>query len=260
MSMNNKNILNNKNSFVNTRIKNISNRFNIKNIIITIIIILIICIIIYITISFIKYNRTQCYKKKNFLEYIINFRDSDVCLIKDEPIPVKPVKTKSKPYINIIPEKKREVFHIANQDYTYDQAKCKCESYGAVLATKSQLTEAYNNGANWCTYGWNDSQSAYYPVQKCDYDKIQLENERLPDKEKKFCGVPGINGGFFPNPGIKFGVNCYGVKPEGQIASAKAPYCPPMNFCKLEQNFQASNKLDTDNIVSFNNEQWNMNI
>ena len=26
---------------------------------------------------------------------------------------------------------KKEVFHIGNQDYTYDQSRCKCSSYGA---------------------------------------------------------------------------------------------------------------------------------
>ena len=39
---------------------------------------------------------------------------------------------------------KIEVFHIANQDYTYEQAKCKCESYNAKLATYNQLVNAYN--------------------------------------------------------------------------------------------------------------------
>lgn len=83
------------------------------------------------------------------------------------------------------------------------------------------------------------------------------KNERLPDNEKKFCGIPGLNGGFFPNAEIKFGVNCYGVKPVGELSKAKDPYCPDQNFCKMEQNYQAANKLDTDEIVGFNKEQWN---
>ena len=264
MNMNsNKNIFTNKSNFSNTngKVKNIvPKKINIKSIIITFLIIILIGIIIYLIICAVKYNKTECYKKKEFMQYIIDFKDPSVCYIKDEPIPVKPIEPKSKPSIQLLPQKKKEVFHISNQDYTYEQAKCKCESYGGSLATKAQVTDAYNNGANWCTYGWTDNQSAYYPVQQCEYDKLQIENERLPDNEKKYCGVPGINGGFFPNPAIRFGVNCYGNKPDGQIASAKAPYCPPMNFCKLDQNFQASHKLDTDNIVAFNNEQWNMNI
>ena len=38
----------------------------------------------------------------------------------------------------------REVFNISNQIYTYKQAKCKCETYGAQLATKDQIIDAYN--------------------------------------------------------------------------------------------------------------------
>ena len=32
-----------------------------------------------------------------------------------------------------------------------------------------------------------------------------------------------------------------------------------MNFCKLENNYQASHKLDTDEIVGFNNDDWSSN-
>ena len=27
------------------------------------------------------------------------------------------------------------------------------------------------------------------------------------------CGIPGINGGYFPNEDQRFGVNCYGPRP-----------------------------------------------
>ena len=40
-----------------------------------------------------------------------------------------------------------------------------------------------------------EGQTAYYPTQKCTWDK-------------KTCGKPGINGGFFSNPYLKFGANC----------------------------------------------------
>ena len=32
-------------------------------------------------------------------------------------------------------------------------------------------------------------------------------------KLKNTCGNPGINGGYFENASLKFGVNCYGYKP-----------------------------------------------
>jgi hypothetical protein len=240
-------------SYLN-KIKSLDNNTKIKYIIISILVLIIIGFIIYIGICYNNYSNTVCHQKKEFIDYMIDFSNSEICIQKNPPPPPKPIK----PVSIGLPINKKEVFHIANQDYTYDQAKCKCESYGARLATKEEITEAYNNGANWCTYGWTDKQSAYYPVQQCYWDKIQSENERLPKNQHNFCGMPGLNGGFFANPILKFGATCYGVKPKGKVIQAKQPYCPPMNFCKLESNFQASNKLDTDEIVGFNNEQWNM--
>lgn len=231
-------------------------------IILLIVAVLVVCLIIYLIICFVNYNKVKCYKKKPFYKYVFNFYNKDVCLIEKAPVPVEKEPPPKKKITDFLPklEKKKEVYHIANQDYTYEQSKCKCESYEGKLATKSQVIDAYNNGANWCTYGWTDNQTAFYPVQKCEHDKLVLANERLPDKEKKYCGLPGINGGFFPNTQLKFGVNCYGVKPEGDVNKPKETSCPPMNFCKLESNFEASNKLDTDEIAPFNNDQWSASL
>jgi hypothetical protein len=146
---------------------------------------------------------------------------------------------------------KKEVFHIANQDYTFEQAKCKCESYNAKLATYDQLVDAYNDGAEWCTYGWSSGQKAYYPTQKCNWEKKSPE-----DKLK--CGNPGLNGGFFADPYLKFGVNCYGKKPKGKVSKLKDPVCNGGgNYCELPQNFGASNRLETDEISPFNSDKWN---
>lgn len=235
---------------------------NIKFIIISICIVIFICILIFIILSLVHYYKTNCYEKKTFFGYLFDFSNNDVCIQETEPVIETPVQLPPEnPIMNLLPKPvKNEVFHIANQDYTYSQSKCKCESYGGRLATKAEVIDSYNNGANWCTYGWTDNQSAYYPVQQCEWDKLQKTNERLPEKNKKYCGLPGVNGGYFANPEIKFGVNCFGTKPKGQLNKAKAPYCPPMNFCKLESNFEASHKLDTDEIVGFNNDQWSENI
>ena len=238
------------------KIKSIDLKQVLKNIGIIIAII----IVIYIIVSVINYYQKPCYIKKSLFEYMISFSDPDPCIQEKEPPPAVPKELPPKKNtVNIkkMLEKKKEVYHIANQDYTYDQAKCKCESYGGRLATKSEVTDAYNNGAHWCSYGWTDKQTAFYPVQQCEWDVMTDKNERLPDNEKKFCGMPGLNGGFFPNGEIKFGVNCYGTKPAGELSKAKDPYCPDQNFCKMEQNYQAAHKLDTDEIVGFNNTQWN---
>ena len=240
---------------------NILKNINIKKVLIVIAILIVIGIIIYIVISLIHYYNTECYEKKKFINYLFNFSNNEVCIQEKAPVPATPVQLpKDRKRILPVLEKKEEVFHISNQDYSYEQSKCKCESYGARLATKAEVTDAYNNGANWCSYGWTEKQSAYYPVQKCEWDKIMERNKRLPPKDRKYCGMPGVNGGFFSNPELKFGVNCYGVKPKGKISTEKKPYCPPMNFCKLENNYEASHKLDTDEIVGFNNEQWNKDM
>lgn len=146
---------------------------------------------------------------------------------------------------------KKEIFHIANQDYTYEQAKCKCESYNAKLATYNQLVDAYNDGAEWCSYGWSNGQKAYYPTQKCNWEKKSPE-------EKLKCGTPGLNGGFFADPYLKFGVNCYGKKPKGQITKLKDQVCNGGgNYCELPQNYGANNRLETDEISPFNTDKWN---
>ena len=31
------------------------------------------------------------------------------------------------------------------------------------------------------------------------------------------CGLPGINGGYFENKNLKFGINCFGVKPKPNL-------------------------------------------
>ena len=69
------------------------------------------------------------------------------------------------------PPSTKEVFHISDQIYTFDEAKCKCASYGATLATENQMKQAYNEGAHWCTYGWTDGQKAFYPVQSALWKK-----------------------------------------------------------------------------------------
>ena len=151
---------------------------------------------------------------------------------------------------------KQEVFHIANQDFTYEQARCKCASYGAKLATYNQMVDSYNNGADWCSYGWTEGQRAYYPTQKCSWDKLQIGTEELRDA----CGEPGLNGGFFEDGTMKFGSTCYGVKPSGRVANIKpaTETCQTnTNVCEREENADVSVRKQTDNIAAFDKKRWN---
>jgi hypothetical protein len=240
-------------------------------------------IISYLTVMTAKYMTTECSNKRSWFNYIIRFCYNDVCLVPKTPIapvvnnvhfmkpgdhprpphnfggggspltgeqPSAPKQEVKKSGISIPLFNKREVFHIANQDYTFEQAKCKCESYNAKLASYDQLVDAYNDGAEWCTYGWSTGQKAYYPTQKCNWEKKGPE-------EKLKCGNPGLNGGFFADPSLKFGVNCYGKKPKGRVSKLKDPVCNGENYCELPQNFGASNRLETDEISPFNIDKWN---
>ena len=104
---------------------------------------------------------------------------------------------------------KKEVFNVNNNLYTYDDAQAICKNYGARLANYDEVEESYNDGGEWCNYGWSGSQMALFPTQKNTWNKLQQT-----DKHKNDCGRPGINGGYIANPYAKFGVNCYGVKPK----------------------------------------------
>lgn len=107
-----------------------------------------------------------------------------------------------------------EVFNIRNNLYTYDDAQEVCSMYGAKIATYDQIEKAYNNGAEWCNYGWSEGQMALFPTQKSTWDALQpKKNQCAKNNTNNACGRPGINGGIIKNPNVRFGVNCYGKKP-----------------------------------------------
>ena len=106
-----------------------------------------------------------------------------------------------------------EVFHISDNSFTYDDAPAVCAAYDSQLASLEQIIDAYNHGAEWCGYGWSAGGMALYPTQKSTWDALQQE---VDQGKKTACGRPGVNGGYF-DPTSKFGVNCYGIKPQGNI-------------------------------------------
>ena len=104
---------------------------------------------------------------------------------------------------------KKQVFNIANNKYRYSDAEPLCKAFGAELATYDQVKEAWSKGADWCNYGWVKGQAAVYPTQQATYDKLQAG----PEDQRGACGTAGMNGGYFDNPDLRFGVNCYGSRP-----------------------------------------------
>ena len=107
-----------------------------------------------------------------------------------------------------------EVFNIRNNLYTYEEAREVCSLYGAKMATYDQIEKAYNDGGEWCSYGWSEGQMALFPTQKSTWDSLQTNKDKCNTRKiNNACGRPGINGGIIKNPNIRFGVNCYGKKP-----------------------------------------------
>ncbi len=153
-----------------------------------------------------------------------------------------------------------QVFNISNNLYTYEDAQAICKSYGSRLATYDDMEKAYEDGAEWCNYGWSDNQMIYYPTQQETWDKLQ----KIPSK-KNNCGRPGINGGYMKNPYLRFGVNCYGKKPEptaadlknmSQVADMLGPSTPQDELMNKKVKYWMDNSANLLKINSFNHNKW----
>jgi hypothetical protein len=151
----------------------------------------------------------------------------------------------------------KEVFNVSSNRYTFYDAQPLCKALGAELATYDQVKEAWAKGADWCNYGWVDGQMAVYPTSDETYAKLQGG----PEEQRMACGRPGVNGGYFDNPEMRFGVNCYGAKPpkskhDAEDMSKGAPISPDALAFDKKVN-QYKNEADTIGINPFNSHQWN---
>jgi hypothetical protein len=113
---------------------------------------------------------------------------------------------------------RKEVFNVSQNKYSYYDAQALCKSLGSELATYDQVREAYNQGADWCNYGWVEGQMAVFPTQETTWEKLQ----QGPEDQRTSCGRPGLNGGYFDNPELQFGVTCFGIKPNQSKHDASA--------------------------------------
>jgi hypothetical protein len=149
-----------------------------------------------------------------------------------------------------------EVFNVSKNTFTYYDAEPLCRALGAELATYDQVKQAWERGADWCNYGWVKGQAAVYPTQKGTWDRIQAG----PEEQRNACGVPGLNGGFFDNPELRFGVNCYGNKPnQSQHDEAKMNQGAPLSPGALEVQKKVA-KFRTEaasiGVMPFNSDKW----
>jgi len=158
------------------------------------------------------------------------------------------------------PPNKDEVFNISNNLFTYDDADKVCKSFNARLATYDEIEDAYTQGAEWSSYGWSAGQHAYFPTQKETWNKLQTSKGHEHD-----LGRPGVNGGYFKNPNIRFGVNCFGVKPamtdaEKKLMDARKdtlyPKSPQDVLLDKKVKFFQENKDKLLVINGYNTDKW----
>ena len=156
--------------------------------------------------------------------------------------------------------KPNQVFNIRNNIYKYDEAAAVCSIYNAKLATYDQVEDAYNSGGEWCNYGWSEGQMALFPTQKDTWNKLQGS-----EKTKHACGRPGINGGYMSNANIRFGVNCFGKKPDPKtvdqnLMAANGDIKIPESDADKEMNIKLKIwEQEPDKFLlvnSFNKKEW----
>ena len=151
----------------------------------------------------------------------------------------------------------KQVFNIPDNRYTYPQAQALCKAYGAELATYPQIEEAYEKGADWCNYGWSADQLALFPTNINTWNQLR----KIPGHENA-CGRAGINGGYIANPNVRFGVNCYGMKPKitgaEQILMNNSNLFPQtVEELRMEEKVNKfKNKLNDILISPFNDQNW----
>ena len=162
--------------------------------------------------------------------------------------------------LDVLPEiiKKKEVFHIPGNVYGYQDAKAICKGYNSRLATYNELSETFDKGGEWCSYGWSDGQMALFPTQESTWKKLQNIDGHEHD-----CGRPGINGGYIDNPNVHFGANCYGFKPDMkkkdfENMSKKTVHDKSTTRTPFEKKVEHwKNEIPNILVAPFNNNEWN---
>jgi hypothetical protein len=153
----------------------------------------------------------------------------------------------------------KQVFHVPGNEYTYNDAKDVCKAFDARLASYDEVEKAYNQGGEWCSYGWSDKQMALFPTQKDTWRKLQKIKGHEND-----CGRPGVNGGYIDKSDTRYGVNCYGHKPPMTADAAKlmqqTPIYPKnMNDLKHQERVDHwRNKISEILVAPFNHEVWSL--
>ena len=99
---------------------------------------------------------------------------------------------------------------------------------------------------------------AVYPTQEKTWEKLQ----KGPSAYRFSCGRPGLNGGYFDNPELTFGVNCFGERPaqndtddlENSAEFTTPPTAEQIEFDKKVQKFR--DDLGNVTVLPFSKGKW----
>lgn len=200
-------------------------------------------------------NTLQYYYDINIVTEIKNFFSDDPTVNITVKQPVEEEETPDITKFQIQPQ----VFHLRGNKYDYENAKAVCKAYGSRLANYDDMQKALKDGAEWCSYGWSEGQAALFPTQKETWDKLQKIKGHEND-----CGRPGLNGGYIANPNVRFGVNCFGYKPNPNASSQKlmeteTVYPKSAKELAFEERVKKWRKEVKNLTISpFNGERWSI--
>jgi hypothetical protein len=219
-------------------------------------IILWITLIIIIIVN-IKWLNDKDFNLKAEIDNLFDDKLTDINIFATQEPKFTPTQDKKKDSIDISNSKTckdddGEVFHVEENTYSYADAKGVCELLGSRLATYQEVERAYQNGANWCSYGWSDDQLALFPIQASLYNELKT----IPGHQHD-CGRPGVNGGYIEDDKTEFGVNCYGKKPymTEKDSEYMKNYTHTPTMSPEEQN-KLTNVVNNILIAPFNKDKW----
>jgi hypothetical protein len=190
--------------------------------------------------------------------------DEDVCIDEDTKKARKASEDERRRLARLKKKKKgkKEVFLIYNK-FNYIEAQEACKKYSGRLATEEELQDAYEDGANWCVWGWLDDQMIGHPVT----EKFWSETEKV---HKGFCGPKaGVNKLYNIDPMKRFSVNCYGIKPKKtrkdkaldnmnkiDHVSKAIKECKLAKQMDVERHKSFTEQMKNLRLVSFNEQKW----
>jgi hypothetical protein len=174
--------------------------------------------------------------------------ESDLDKLKKELEALKKSMSEKTERVEVKTDEKKEVFLVSNNIFSKSDSSKVCKGiFNSDVATKEQLNDSFNNGANWCNYGWTSEGEAYYPLQN--------ETNNTTCK-----GGTGLNGGIMAHNNYSLGVLCYGVKPNEQnytdLIKIKRDSALSDADQKLLENYHKKLENGTIKIAPFNDKSW----